>query len=73
LTATLTGTSADDGCGRWIVGVVVGGAEGAAQRVDCLVLEAESDVGVDAGGDTDVGVAEEFFDHHETVDDAVAP
>jgi hypothetical protein len=44
LTATLTATSADDGCGRRIVGVVVGGAEGAAQRVDGLVLEADSDV-----------------------------
>ena len=28
-------------------------------------LEAESDVGVDAGGDADVCVAEEFLDHGE--------
>jgi hypothetical protein len=34
-------------------------AEDAAQGVDGLVLEAESDVGVDLGGDGDVGVAEE--------------
>ncbi|SEF90904.1 hypothetical protein SAMN05216223_102443 [Actinacidiphila yanglinensis] len=37
-------------------------AENAAQGVDGLVLEAESDVGVDLGGDGDVGVAEEFLD-----------
>jgi hypothetical protein len=65
LTATLTATSADDGCGGWIVGGVVGGAEDVAQRVDGLTLEAESDVGVDAGGDADVGVAEEFLDDDE--------
>jgi hypothetical protein len=29
------------------------------------VLEAESDVGVDGGGDADVGVAEEFLDDDE--------
>ena len=29
------------------------------------MLEAESDVGVDGGGDADVGVAEEFLDHDE--------
>jgi len=33
--------------------------------VDGLALEAESDVGVDGGGDADVGVAEEFLDHDE--------
>ncbi|MDF9813075.1 hypothetical protein M2266_002306 [Streptomyces sp. SPB162] len=32
---------------------------------DGLALEAESDVGVDAGGDADVGVAEEFLDDDE--------
>jgi hypothetical protein len=30
-----------------------------------LALEAEPDVGVDAGGDADVGVAEEFLDDDE--------
>jgi len=39
--------------------------QGAAQGVDGLTLEAESNVGVDAGGDADVGVAEEFLDHDE--------
>lgn len=65
LTATLTATSADDGCGRWVVGVVVMAAEGVAQGIDGVTLESESHVGVDAGGDADVGVAEEFFDHYE--------
>jgi len=61
----LTATSADDGhCGRIVEGVV-GGAEGVAQGVDGLALQAESDVGVDAGRDADVGVAEEFLDHDE--------
>jgi len=36
-----------------------------AQDVDGLALEAESDVGVDGGGDADVGVAEEFLDDDE--------
>lgn len=40
---------------------VKGGAEG----VDGVALEAEPDVGVDGGGDADVGVAEEFLDHDE--------
>jgi hypothetical protein len=57
LTATLTATSADDGCGRWVVRIVVLAAEGVAQGVDGVALESESDVGVDAGGDADVGVA----------------
>lgn len=65
LTATVTATSADDGCGGWVIGVVVGHAECVAQGVDGFALEAESDVGVDAGGDADVGVAEEFLDHDE--------
>lgn len=39
--------------------------EDAAQGVDGLALEAESDVGVDASGDADVGVAEEFLDDDE--------
>jgi hypothetical protein len=57
LAATVAATSADDGCGGWVVGGVASGAEG----VDGLALEAESDVGVDTGGDADVGGAEEFF------------
>ncbi|GLU50256.1 hypothetical protein Nans01_46070 [Nocardiopsis ansamitocini] len=61
LTATLTATSADDCCGGWVVTVAVGRAEGVAQGVDGLALEAESDVGVDA----DAGVAEEFLDDDE--------
>lgn len=35
------------------------------ESVDRLTLEAEPDVGVDAGGDADVGVSEEFLDHDE--------
>lgn len=61
LTATVTATSADDGCGGRVVRVVGRAAEG----VDGLALGAESDVGVDAGGDADVGVAEEFLDDDE--------
>ena len=64
LTATVTATSADDGCGGWVVGGV-GRAEDVAEGVDGLALEAESYVGVDAGGDSDVGVAEEFLDDDE--------
>jgi hypothetical protein len=61
----LTATSADDcRCGR-IIGGVVGGAEGVAQGFDGLALEAEPYVGLDAGGDADVGVTEEFLDHDE--------
>lgn len=59
----LTATSADNGCGEWVVGVVVLAAEGVAQRVAGLALEASRDVGVDGGGDADV--AEEFFDDRE--------
>ncbi|KOV50718.1 hypothetical protein ADL00_42840 [Streptomyces sp. AS58] len=39
--------------------------KGVAEEVDGVALEAESDVGVDGGGDADVGVAEEFLDHDE--------
>lgn len=60
----LTATSADDGCGGRVVRGV-GRAEDAAEGVDGLALEAESDVGVDAGGDADVSVAEKFLDHDE--------
>lgn len=65
MTATLTATSADGGCGGWVFRSVVSRPEGVAEGVDGLALEAESDVGVDAGGDADVGVAEEFLDHDE--------
>ena len=43
LTATLTSTSEDDGCGGRVVRGV-GRAEDAAEGVDGLALEAESDV-----------------------------
>jgi len=39
--------------------------KGAAEEIDGVALDAESDVGVDGGGDADVGVAEEFLDHDE--------
>ena len=68
----MTATSADGGCAEgWFVAVVglgggLGGvAEGVAEEVDGVALEAESDVGVHGGGDADVGVAEEFLDHDE--------
>ncbi|GFN06603.1 hypothetical protein GCM10010298_54470 [Streptomyces microflavus] len=60
----MTATSADDGCGGRVIRVI-GRAEGATESVDGLALEAESYVGVDAGGDADVGVAEEFLDDDE--------
>jgi len=47
------------------VGGLGGGAEGVAKEVYGVALEAESDVGVDSGGDADVGVAEEFLDDDE--------
>ncbi|WP_174855682.1 hypothetical protein [Streptomyces rishiriensis] len=48
-------------CGEgWVVRVVAVG-QGLTEGFDGLVLEAESDVGVDLGGDGDVGVAEEFL------------
>ncbi|MGY3334028.1 hypothetical protein ACVW0K_000127 [Streptomyces filamentosus] len=65
MTATLTATSADDGCGKWGVRAVARRVEGGTQGVDGLALQAESNMGVDAGGDADVGVAEEFLDHDE--------
>lgn len=42
VTATLTATSADDGCGGRVARVFVGRAEGVAQGVDGLALEALS-------------------------------
>lgn len=53
-----------DGSGGRVVGGV-GRSEDAAEGVDGLPLEAESHVGVDACGDADVGVAEEFLDDDE--------
>jgi hypothetical protein len=61
----LTATSADDGCGGWVVGEVGNPAECDVEGVDGLALEAESYVGADGGGDADMGVAEEFLDHSE--------
>ncbi len=66
----MTATSADDGAGRRFGGVIVGlgdrrAAERGAEGVDGVALEAKSYVCVDGGGDTDVGVAEEFLDHDE--------
>ncbi len=53
-------------CGGWVARVVVVPcAAGIPEGGDGLALEAESYVGVDAGGDADVGVAEEFLDHDE--------
>jgi len=46
-------------------GGLVGVAEGVAEEVDSVALEAGSEVGVDGGGGADVGVAEEFLDHDE--------
>lgn len=63
MTATVTATSADDCFGGWGIGAVIGRAEDAPQGVDGLALE--SDVGVDARGDADVGVAQELLDHDE--------
>jgi hypothetical protein len=57
----LTATSTDGACGGRIVGVVVLAAEGIAESVDGLALEADPDVGVDAG----VGVPQHFLDHDE--------
>lgn len=45
--------------------LLIFGAEGGAEGVDGLVLEVESDVCIDVGGDTDVRMSEEFFDHDE--------
>jgi hypothetical protein len=62
-----------DGCCTkwWFVAIVgpdagLGGVvEGVAEEVDGVALEAESDVGVDGGGDADVGVSQEFLDDDE--------
>jgi hypothetical protein len=78
LTTTVTATQLDgDGPARrlaWpsaVLDVVRGygmggvGFEGVAEGGDGGLLEAGADVGVDGGGDADVGVAEEFLDHDE--------
>ena len=64
----MTATSADEGGAGWrfvAVGAcrlgVLRAVECGAEGVDGVALEAESDVGVDGGGDADVGVAEEFL------------
>lgn len=41
------------------------GRRGCPHGADGLALQAESDVGVDVGGDADVGVAQQFLDHNE--------
>lgn len=68
----MTATSADSGSGEgWFIAVVGpagalrGVAEGVAEEVDGVALEAESDVGVDGGGDADVGVAQQLLDYDE--------
>lgn len=68
----MTATSADEGGTGWrfvAVGAcrlgVLRAVECGAEGVDGVALETESDVGVDGGGDADVGVAEEFLDHDE--------
>jgi hypothetical protein len=68
----LTATSAYEGGAGWRFVAVGAGrlddrraVERGAERVDGVALEAESDVGVDAGGDADVVVAEEFLDDDE--------
>lgn len=65
LTAMLTATSAGERCCRWIVGRLLGAVQSVVEAVDGLALEAEAYVGVDAGRDADVGVAEEFLDDDE--------
>lgn len=42
-----------------------GAAEGVAEKVDGVALEAESDVGVHRGGHSDVGMAQQLLDHDE--------
>jgi hypothetical protein len=54
----------DDGCGGRVAGGIAV-PEGLAEGIDCVALEAESHVGVDASGDADAGVAEEFLDDDE--------
>ena len=73
LTATVTATSADEDprSGRVVFVAGLGGrrdlgcCEGIAEGFDGLVLEAAADVGVDLGGDGNVGMAEQLLDHDE--------
>lgn len=50
--------SVGDWCGHRRVVGIVSIAEDVSELVDGVVLEAQADVGVDLGGDADVGVAE---------------
>ena len=68
----MTATSADGCCtSGWFIAVVGSGggrggvAEGVAEEVDGVALEAESDVGVYRSGHADVGVAQQFLDDDE--------
>jgi hypothetical protein len=54
----LVGSAKVCGGEGWVVGV----GECLAEGFDGLMLKTEPDVGVDLGGDGDVGVAEEFLD-----------
>lgn len=73
MTATVTATSADEDprSGRVVFAAGLGGrrdlggGEGVAEGFDGLVLEAEADVGVDLGGNGNVGMAEQLLDHNE--------
>ncbi|MDH6128398.1 hypothetical protein P3T39_005381 [Kitasatospora sp. GP82] len=64
----MTATSADGCCTKWRVVAVIGQAgglggiaEGVAEEVYSVALEAEPDVGIHRRGDADVGVSEEFL------------
>lgn len=68
----MTATSADGSARKWrfIAAVGPGGglggaAEGVAGKVDGVALETWPEVGVRAGGDANVGVAQKFLDHDE--------
>ena len=62
---TVTAASADVGCRRRSSLLFSAGLKGVVEGADGLPLEAEPDMCVDAGGDADIGVAEEFLDHDE--------
>jgi hypothetical protein len=61
--ATLTATSADHGCRGRVIVAVFSGPQGVVEGVESLELEL--DVGVDAGGDADVGMAQKFLNRDE--------
>ncbi|GGW66803.1 hypothetical protein GCM10010503_50090 [Streptomyces lucensis JCM 4490] len=48
-----------------IVRRFLGAVQGVVEAVDGLALEAKSDVGIDASGDADMGVAKQFLDDNE--------